>query len=144
MPIVTASKVAAPVDTSVVTFDRISFSGRIRRLTVIPGWLDSNSPLSCSSSFICGLPTIPTVMEPVAPPEPAGAADPPPPDDAPVLGAPPPVDGELPPPQAATTSSRAAAVAASLSQGFVRSGLSFMRLAPLPCSDGAGYPAQGR
>jgi hypothetical protein len=37
IPIVTASNVAAPVDTSVVTLERISFSGRIRRLTVIPG-----------------------------------------------------------------------------------------------------------
>ena len=36
IPVVTTSKVAAPVETSVVTLDLISFSGRMRRLSVIP------------------------------------------------------------------------------------------------------------
>src|SRR5579884_1147007 len=40
----------------------------------MPGWDDSNSPLSCSSVFICGLPTIATVTVPVACCAPAGLA----------------------------------------------------------------------
>jgi hypothetical protein len=86
------------------------------------------------------LPTIPTVIEPVAPPPVAelapGAADDVPVDGPASLDAEP-LDGELLV-QAAAARMTAAAPAKSLSQGFDRSGFSFMRIAPLACSDAAG------
>src|SRR5437763_13136269 len=72
MPMVTRSNCAALVAISVVTLSRTWFSGSTRRLRVMPGWDDSKSPLSCSSVFICGLPTIATVTVPVACWPPAG------------------------------------------------------------------------
>src|ERR1700716_886750 len=68
MPMVTRSNWAALVAMSVVTLSRTWFSGSTSRLSVIPGWDDSKSLLSCSSVFICGLPTMATLTVPVAPP----------------------------------------------------------------------------
>src|SRR5919201_1035228 len=73
MPMVTRSNWPAPVEMSVVTLSRTWFSGRTSRFKLIPGCDDSNSPLSCSSVFICGLPTMATLTVPLAPP-PAGLA----------------------------------------------------------------------
>src|ERR1700682_5449558 len=52
---------------SVVTLSRTWFSGSTSRFSVMPGWEDSKSPLSCSSVFICGLPTMATLTVPVTP-----------------------------------------------------------------------------
>src|SRR2546428_2068164 len=65
---VTRSNWPALVEMSVVTLSRIWFSGSTSRFNVMPGCDDSKSPLSCSSVFICGLPTMATLTVPLAPP----------------------------------------------------------------------------
>src|SRR5207244_8198920 len=40
---------------------------RTSRFNGMPGCYDSNSPFSCSSVFICGLPTMATLTVPLAP-----------------------------------------------------------------------------
>src|SRR5438309_11040923 len=64
---VTRSNWPALVEMSVVTLSRIWFSGSTSRFNVMPGWDDSKSLLSCSSVFICGLPTMATLTVPVTP-----------------------------------------------------------------------------